>query len=340
MAVGVVGGLVGVLGRNLRKRQSITVLLLLVFSLSLIRNAKHEIKIETREEKEEEKEDGEEYITSEEVMHALRLLDSAVSTVEAECGRMVTLGGSITCSCEKKLCGVDGAKMVCLDPDVMPPPRHCHAFNFGIGYEFSFDEALVNYGCRVFAFDPTNNNVTNRVYQVNTLGLAAPPRPPSLRRAFHALNLGLGPKDHTLLLNLTEDGRQYRANVAAFLTYKSVLRILDTPRVDIIKIDIEGVEWQILQEILSAPNAAEVLRNVRQILMEVHFDFLKPGANAEELLKAVWRALAVLRRLKELGFHLASFDLNNTGQKFVVFGTMRVALFREVTLIRRGVRLR
>ncbi|XP_063839841.1 uncharacterized protein LOC135088763 [Scylla paramamosain] len=339
MAVGVVGGLVGVLGRTLRKRQSLTVLLLLFFSLSLIRNARHEMRIETREEKESE----EDYITPEEVLQVLRLLDSAVSTVEAQCGRMVTLGGRITCSCEKKLCGVDGAKMVCLDPDVMPPPRHCHALNFGIGYEFSFDEALVNYGCRVFALDPTNSNITNRVYQANyTQGLAAPkPRrdsraPSPLRRTFHALNLGLGPKDHTLFLNLTEDGRYYRGNIATFLTYRSVLRILDNPRVDIIKIDIEGVEWQVLQELLSAPDAAEALQHVRQILMEVHFDFLKPDMDAEKLLKAAWRALRVLQRLRELGFHLAAFDLNNTAQKYMAFGPLRLALFREVTLIRRS----
>ena len=335
--------------RILRKRSSVTLIMILLFSVSLLRTVKKEERIEVLDEEEEE-EGEEEYITPNEVLDALGILDKAVSTVEAPCTKMVRLGGRVTCSREKNRCAFDGAKLVCLDPDVLPPPGHCMSLNFGIGYEFTFDEALVNYGCRVIALDPTNNNMTNMVYQANLTNALPTPRPPRQggdsrapsipRRTFHALNLGLAKKDNTLLLNLTEDGTSYRGNIVTFFTLRSILHTLDNPRIDLLKIDIEGVEWGILHEVLNAPDATEVLQHVRQILMEVHFDFLKPSMSADEVLRLTWKAIKVLRRLKDLGFHLASSDLNTTAQVYMTFGKMKLAMFREITLIRRRPTLR
>lgn len=350
MGVAMVSGLAGVCGRTLRKRSSLTLLLILFFSLSLLRTVKYEYveeeegEIEDKEKEMEGQEGQEGYITPKEVLDVLHILDSEVSTVEAPCSRMVSLGGRITCSCTKKKCIKDGAKLVCLDPDVLPPPQHCFSLNFGIGYEFSFDEALVNYGCRVVAFDPTNSNVTDRMYRANltqSLPTLRPrnhrgsraPLPPS--KTFHALDIGLARADKTIVLNLTEDGVNYVSNVATFYTLRSILRTLDNPRVDLMKIDIEGVEWGILNEILNAPDGPEMLQHVRQILMEVHFDFLKPSMSSEEILKKAWQTIRILRRLKEFGFHLAAYDLNNTAQTYVAFGSMRLPMFREITLIRR-----
>lgn len=337
-----VRGLAGVFWRTLRKRSSLTLILVLSFSFCLLRSARNPEHVEERAMAAREEEEGE-VITAREVQDTLMLMQEAVTTVESKCRRMALLGGVLTCSCSDKKCARDGGKFLCLDPDVMPPPRSCLALNFGIGYEFSFDEALANYGCRVIALDPTNSNVTNRVYQANlthslpSVRLKGSREVLASHRNIHALSLGLADKDYTMVLNLTTDGVGYRTNVAAYLTYRSLFRMLDNPRIDLLKIDIEGNEWDVFQEILESPDAAKLLQHVRQILMEVHFDFLKPSMTADEVLKAAWRAIAILRRLRDFGFRLAAADLNDTAQSYMLFGSMKLALFREITLIRRGV---
>lgn len=336
-----VRGLMGVFWRTLRKRSSLTLILVLSLSFCLLRSARN---LEIVEERAMAEQEGEsEVITAKEMQDTIKRMEEAVTTVEAPCRRMALLGGVLTCSCSDLKCARDGGKFVCMDPDVMPPPRSCLALNFGIGFEFSFDEALANYGCRVIALDPTNSNVTNRVYQANLThslpslrqrgprGSLAPPR------NIHALTIGLAEKNYMQVLNLTSDGVGFMANLASYLTYRSLLHLLDKPRVDLLKIDIEGNEWDVFQEILVSPDAAVLLRHVRQILMEVHFDFLNPSIPADELLEGAWRVIAILRRLRHFGFRLAATDLNDTAQTFVMIGSMKVALYREITLIRRGV---
>jgi hypothetical protein len=53
--------------------------------------------------------------------------------------------------------GKDGQKVVCIDPQVAPQARNCLVYSFGISNEWSFDEEMEEYGCQVFAFDPSMN---------------------------------------------------------------------------------------------------------------------------------------------------------------------------------------
>lgn len=336
--------LAGVIWRTVRKPRSFSLILVLSFSLCLLRSSRNLENMKEQSKVEQEGEEGE-FITAKDVHDTLTKLQDAVTTIESPCRKLALLGGVISCSCGKR-CAMDGSKLVCLDPDVMPPPRSCIALNFGIGYDFSFDQALANYGCRVFALDPTNSNVTDRVYQANLTHSLPTSRPRGQGRSLappkgniHALNIGLSDKDYALVLNLTGDGLRYRSNKATYLTYRSILRLLDNPRVDLLKIDIEGKEWDVFWEILSSRDAPKLLQHVRQILMEVHFDFLKPSMPADEVLDGAMRAFAVLRRLREFGFLLTAMELNDAAQTFLVIGPVKLALFREITLVRRGVRV-
>jgi len=45
---------------------------------------------------------------------------------------------------------VDGQKAICLDLGVAPIFGNCTVYSFGIDYEWSFDEAMESYGCRVY----------------------------------------------------------------------------------------------------------------------------------------------------------------------------------------------
>ncbi|KAF2356215.1 hypothetical protein FHG87_013025 [Trinorchestia longiramus] len=60
---------------------------------------------------------------------------------------MVRIGGSY-CTLRP-----EAEKVVCFDPDLKPQVDDCLVYSFGVGHELSFDMAIADYGCDVFAFD-------------------------------------------------------------------------------------------------------------------------------------------------------------------------------------------
>lgn len=52
------------------------------------------------------------------------------------------------------LFGIDGQKAVCLDTEVRPIKGKCLVYSFGVNNEWSFEDAMDQYGCDVYAFDP------------------------------------------------------------------------------------------------------------------------------------------------------------------------------------------
>ncbi|XP_042860801.1 uncharacterized protein LOC122246342 [Penaeus japonicus] len=301
--------------RSLRKRGSLVAIALVVSCLTVLRIVS-DAPDDGRSEQTPPQED---FITDAAIMKALKELDHRISVVRSPCSRLVQLGGKVMCYCDTWHCTADGAKLMCLDDDVRPSPRRCFALNFGIGFDLSFDEALVQYGCRVAALDPTNPNITNKMHQEN----------------FHALGIGLDDKDYTLTLDMTYDNKNYVKATAAYMTYESVLQTLDRPRVDLLKMDIEGYEWRVLKQVLSSPNATSLLKDVRQILLEIHLDFLLKADGVATIYENVLDTLQILRQLEDFGFVLAAFDLNETRQQYFVFNGYEIAVFRELTLVRR-----
>ncbi|XP_053644295.1 uncharacterized protein [Cherax quadricarinatus] len=292
-----------------------------------------------REDKGGKSEDTEDNImvTDTDIKAELERLRQGISTIATTCKRMVKMGGKLSCSCETKTCSLDGAKLVCLDEDVRPVPGSCLALNFGIGFEMTFDKVLVNYGCQVIALDPTNANITNSVYDANITDIVKRINTNSNMhtRKFHALNLGIDDKPTTMILNLTMNGDHYISSVATYLTYKAILDTLDNPRVDILKLDIEGIEWRVLNQILNSPDAKQLLQYTHQILLEVHLDFLNHVSDANVIFEGTWITLKTLRLLQNFGFYVAAYDLNETGQKIFAFNDVRIPLYRELTLIKR-----
>ncbi|XP_071164942.1 uncharacterized protein [Mytilus edulis] len=141
----------------------------------------------------------------------------------------------------------DGGWNVCHDK-LYKPAFPCLAYSFGINWDFSFDDVLVEtYGCDVHSFDPSMKRS-------------------DFRRGDHIWFHNLGISDKTSKIGTW--------NVS---TLEDILHNLNHSfrRVDILKMDVEAMEWQ------SFPNIIKTgaLVNVRQMLIEFHTE----SASLEQL---------------------------------------------------------
>ena len=143
--------------------------------------------------------------------------------------------------------GVDGQYPICLDSAVKPEPlgknnKRCLVYSFGISDNWSFDEAMEEYGCQVFSFDSSINQTDH-----------------DHSEQIHFYNLGLGDKNDQVDM----DGWTLK-------TLDSIYEML-IPRhgatiIDYLKIDIEWEEWQVLKQMLKS----RMFDKVRQFSIEFH----------------------------------------------------------------------
>lgn len=138
--------------------------------------------------------------------------------------------------------GLDGQKAICLDPAVAPQPGRCLIYSIGINNEWSFDDAMEQYGCEIFAFDPSMKDSPKQFNRTAKI---------------HFYQLGLGERDY-----VTHNGWQMQ-------TLDSIYRQLghEGRVIDYLKIDAEGAEWKILPQILSSG----MMEKVRQLGVEFHW---------------------------------------------------------------------
>ena len=84
-----------------------------------------------------------------------QLLDYFLWTNRSSCGLIHDFGGVLLTALDGRFRAFDGQKAVCLDKKIAPHPNNCLIYSFGINYEWSFDEEMEAYGCRVYSFDHT-----------------------------------------------------------------------------------------------------------------------------------------------------------------------------------------
>jgi hypothetical protein len=132
----------------------------------------------------------------------------------------------------RKPSGLDGQKAVCLDDQIAPKAGSCIVYSFGINNEWSFDETMENYGCKVYSFDPTMK-VENHKHSKDV----------------NFYNLGIADKD---------DGGNFK-------TLSSIYSMLKLDHgdaiIDYLKIDIEYNEWTVIPNIIQSG----MLSKVRQM---------------------------------------------------------------------------
>ncbi|XP_050701116.1 uncharacterized protein LOC126987803 [Eriocheir sinensis] len=247
-----------------------------------------------------------------------QLLDVPTTT----CRRLVSLGGVSRCE-DCRTCYKDGNKLTCLDPDVRPRPGQCIVYSMGVGGELSWDRAINEYNCSVYAFDMTLMKWTNA----------------EIAPKLHFLDLGLADYHSDETINMTSadgPGTEWETRKAHFRRLEDIRDILDHSRttLDVLKLDIEYWEWNVLRGLLSSPSRAKTLESVNQIALEIHLDGLRNASAAERVTEAR-RVEEVLTALNAHGFHLAHTELNTAQQRYAEVRGVVFPLYRESLFLRR-----
>ena len=171
-------------------------------------------------------------------------------------------------------------------------------YSFGVGTDISFDLTLIDrFGVTVHGFDPTPRSM-------QWIETAAPPPP----FRFHAIGLaafdGVGffapPErlDHVsyTLVNPAKISGTARCDVRRLET---IARDLGHNRIDLLKMDIEGEEYAVIEDICRGS------LNISQLLVEFH---------GEQLWQRRRRIAVAARQLRRL--NLVPFSISDTGREY------------------------
>lgn len=163
-------------------------------------------------------------------------------------------------------------------------------YSFGIGQDISFDLAVINnHNCQVYGFDPTPKSIA---------WVEAKNFPSN----FHFEGIGIGKKTETAIFNLPKNeayvsGSLYehdfvdthKAVEVQLRSFDDILDKLQHSVIDVLKMDIEGAEYDVIDNILGS-NV-----QIRQILLEIHERFFDDGKSKTEIL---------LHKLRSNGYKL------------------------------------
>jgi FkbM family methyltransferase len=206
--------------------------------------------------------------------------------------------GRVNHECPRRRLGNDYGGWT-VNPDLLGPGSI--VYSFGIGEDISFDLAMIaEVGCVVHAFDPTPRSIewvrgqqTPPGFVLHEYGIGAhdgtvafyPPRNPA-----HV--------SHTVVKGAQAEAGAITVPVKRLTT---IMRELGHERVDLLKMDIEGAEYEVVEDVLSGGAA------VKQLLVEYHHRFPQVGnertrASLDLLERAGYRLFCISESLEEYSF--------------------------------------
>jgi len=197
-------------------------------------------------------------------------------------------------SCKHKTLGNKNAGFT-LNPNVISSSDI--VYSFGIGTDISFDLQLIeNYGLRVFAFDPTPKSVEWLNQQ-------------KLPENFRAFPVGIANYSGEADFFLPENENYVSASMTTrqsekivrvkVQTLTDITKQLGHTSIDILKMDIEGAEYDVIDDILKSGI------KIHQLLIEFHHRFHPEGSKITR---------STIGKLKQAGFLL--FHVSRNGEEF------------------------
>lgn len=175
----------------------------------------------------------------------------------------------------------------------------------GIGEDISFDLALHDaYGMPIEAFDPTPRSLAwvraqrlPAAYRVHPYGLADRDGEVSFRPPADPRHVS-----HSMVHEAAADGTGVRAQVRRLGTLAAML---GHSRIDLMKIDIEGAEYGVIEDLGRQPLLP------RQLLVEFHHRFPSVG---------IGRTREAVATLRSLGYRLFHVSPNGEEYAFLLDG--------------------
>jgi FkbM family methyltransferase len=161
-------------------------------------------------------------------------------------------------------------------------------YSLGVGKNVAFDIAMIEkYDVQVYAFDPTPSSVE----WINSRALPG---------HFHFFDYGVASFDGTAMLYddlkhkshsiLRRPEGEEKGTEVRFHTLETIMSKLGHEKIDILKMDIEGAEYSVLDDLLSSDI------QVGQLLVEFHHNKFT-GIGCDDTRRTI-------RRLNEKGFRI------------------------------------
>ncbi|XP_042865210.1 uncharacterized protein LOC122248904 [Penaeus japonicus] len=221
-----------------------------------------------------------------------------MTNITMPCRKLVRQGGK---RCRGKL---DGDKKLCLDPFVRPPSNNCLVYSFGIGY-------MTSAICRRMPISVFPLTMT--VADSFTCRLAAS-RSVSVERVI-----------------IPKTKQEY---IYLYRPLDNIMYLLDQHRanLDVLKVDVDGPEWEIFEDSIFR---TDILERTRQLSIEVHLSaFLDPHLNTSlPLTQTLQKYTRVFKGLEERGLRLAHHEPNLFYPKFAKFANRTFNVYYELLWI-------
>ncbi len=180
-------------------------------------------------------------------------------------------------------------------------------YSFGVGEDISFDLGLIErYKVEVHAFDPSPRSI-EWVGKQDIVG------------AFHFYSFGLAARDGEITFSEPEEPGAHSLKIEASpgsasgsVTHvlpvhclSTVLDKLGHQHIDILKMDIEGAEYEVIDDIINAPVP------ISQVLIEFHHRFGNIG---------IARTKEAISKLNHAGFRI--FNVSASGEEISFINTL------------------
>ncbi len=157
-----------------------------------------------------------------------------------------------------------------VDPTIIP--SKAIVYSFGIGEDISFDQKIIEkHNCKVYGFDPTPKSI-------NYINKNTPPN----QFIFHPYGIGERTEHVNFLLPKNKEhvsGSVYEHKLldednsieVLLKSFRDITSGLNHQHIDILKMDIEGSEYAVMEDILTSGVS------ITQILVETHERFFNDG---------------------------------------------------------------
>lgn len=180
-------------------------------------------------------------------------------------------------------------------PDALGPDSI--VYSLGVGDEINFDLGIIGrFGVEVFAFDPTPNSVD--MLDKSRLPAKFHFRPWAVTAAdgtlkFYPRLKKDGTKSDVMFTMIPEDATKDDVIEVPAYSLASITAMLGHDRVDLLKMDIEGAEYEVLEGLL------ESAVQPRQLLVEFHHRYVENGLD---------KTYDIIDRLRDAGYRIIAIS--------------------------------